>query len=340
MPVNLPARESLDNRDNKKIASNNKRQSGRMTMGVKGYKVFEEDWTCRDFRYEVGETYRHDGEISLCEAGFHFCRKAVDCFNYYDFDPCNKCAEVEATGEVIDGDDKSVTDEITIVREIPWAEMLELCNTGNGNTGLRNSGYRNSGNRNSGDRNSGNRNSGNWNSGNWNSGYFNSGYRNSGNWNSGDWNSGDFNSGYRNSGYFNSGNWNSGDRNSGNWNSGDWNSGYFNTDEPPVRIFNKTTRTPRNQIVFPDFFFWVTPCEWVNYADMSEEEKKAHPMAETTDGCLRKIDYKAAWRKAFDKAKASDNWQEEKAKMLALPNFSFMIFEEITGIGKKDIMEE
>lgn len=31
-------------------------------MGVKGYKVFNPDWMCRDFKYEVGQTYTHDGE--------------------------------------------------------------------------------------------------------------------------------------------------------------------------------------------------------------------------------------------------------------------------------------
>ena len=124
---------------------------------MKGYKVFNPDWTCRGFQYEVGKTYKHDGDISPCRAGFHFCRKAADCFNYYSFDPSNKVAEVEALGLVESDDTKSVTNEIHIVREIPWAEVLELVNTGKGCTGLSNSGDRNSGD---------------WNSGNWNSGFF------------------------------------------------------------------------------------------------------------------------------------------------------------------------
>ena len=148
---------------------------------MKGYKVFNPDWTCRGFQYAVGETYKHDGEISICNKGFHFCRKAADCFGYYKFDPSNKVAEVEAVGLVESDGDKSVTNEIRIVREIPWADLLEIVNTGKGNTGLRNSGDSNSGS---------------CNSGSWNSGDSNSGYRNSGSWNSGDWNSGNRNSGY------------------------------------------------------------------------------------------------------------------------------------------------
>ena len=28
-------------------------------MSIKGYKVFNPDWTCRDFQYEVGKTFKH-----------------------------------------------------------------------------------------------------------------------------------------------------------------------------------------------------------------------------------------------------------------------------------------
>ena len=49
-------------------------------MSIKGYKVFESDWTCRGFQYEVGKTFKHDGNIEMCGAGSHFCRKTSDCF--------------------------------------------------------------------------------------------------------------------------------------------------------------------------------------------------------------------------------------------------------------------
>jgi hypothetical protein len=200
-------------------------------MKIKAYKVFNHDWTCRGFQYEIGKKYVHKGEIILCGSGFHACPSVADCFSYYDFDPNNKIAEVTLSGRILgQGDgDKLCASVITIERELTWEEMLKLANSGAGNTGLRNSGDSNSGNRNSGYGNSGNSNSGDSNSGNRNSGNSNSGYGNSGNSNSGNRNSGDSNSGNRNSGYGNSGDSNSGNRNSGNSNSGDSNSGYGNS---------------------------------------------------------------------------------------------------------------
>lgn len=65
-------------------------------MSVKGYKVFNPDWTCRNFQYQVGQTYEMEGPVIPCERGFHFCKNAADCFNHYAFNPENKVAEVIA----------------------------------------------------------------------------------------------------------------------------------------------------------------------------------------------------------------------------------------------------
>ena len=116
---------------------------------VKGFKVFNPDWTCnpngKPFQYAVGGTYEEDVKPMVCDRGFHFCEKAADCFNYYQFNPENKVAEVLALGEVDTDGTKSCTNKIQIVREIPWAELLEIVNTGKGCTGLCNSGDWNSG---------------------------------------------------------------------------------------------------------------------------------------------------------------------------------------------------
>jgi len=162
---------------------------------MKAYKVFDYEWKCRGFQYEVGKEYKHDGDIMLCKSGFHACLKLSDCFSYYNFDPENKVAEVEIIGKRLlnDNDSKIVTDQIKIIKELTWSEVLSLCNTGIENTGFKNSG----------DYNSGYYNSAHYNSGSYNSGYYNSGDHNSGSYNSAHYNSGSYNSGDYNSGVFN-----------------------------------------------------------------------------------------------------------------------------------------
>lgn len=119
---------------------------------MKGYKVFNSDWTCRDYQYEIGKTYEIAESPKCCKVGFHFCEKLADCFNYYSFDPNNKVAEIEAIGEIHfdDTNSKCCTNKIVILKELTWAEVLDMCNTGKGNSGHRNSGSWNSGDRNSG----------------------------------------------------------------------------------------------------------------------------------------------------------------------------------------------
>lgn len=58
----------------------------------------------------------------------HFCQIAADCFDYYSFDSNNKVAEVIAYGEVRTDGNKSCTDKLEIVREIPWNEVLRIVN--------------------------------------------------------------------------------------------------------------------------------------------------------------------------------------------------------------------
>lgn len=198
---------------------------------MRGYKVFNPDWTCRGFQFEVGKTFEEDINPKCCDSGFHFCTKILDCFYYYDFNPNNKVAEIEALGDIdaSNGDSKCSTNKIHIIRELTWHEVLDLVNTGEACTGYCNSGDNNSGHHNSGNHNSGHRNSGNCNSGDENSGNYNSGDENSGHCNSGNNNGGNHNSGHHNSGDKNSGSYNIGNHNSDNHNGGNWNSGYCNS---------------------------------------------------------------------------------------------------------------
>ena len=283
---------------------------------IKGFKVFNPDWTCspngNTKQYTCPGKFEEDVTPVRCGQGMHFCKAAADCFNYYDFNPDNHVAEVAAYGTVVEEGDKCATNKLEIIREIPWAELLEMVNTGKGCAGLCNSGNWNSGNRNSGD----------WNSGNWNSG----------NWNSGDWNSGNWNSGNRNSGNRNSGNWNSGNWNSGDWNNTNFSNGCFNTVEPTIHLFNKPSSWTYRDWLNSEARYLMNQIqgdilEWVYLSDMTDEEKAAHPEAETTGGYLKELDNSECaviWWRSLD--------QRQKNVIMAIPNFDKAIFKEITGI--------
>lgn len=90
---------------------------------MKGYKVFNSDWTCRGFKYEVGKTYEIDDYPILCRRGFHFCTNPIDCFKHYNIWDDVKIAKVEALGEIKGNcaswaDSKRCTNKIKIVREL------------------------------------------------------------------------------------------------------------------------------------------------------------------------------------------------------------------------------
>ena len=289
---------------------------------VRGYKVFKSDWTCRGFKYEVGKTYEEKVTPEVCDRGFHFCKQAKDCFNYYSFDSNNKVAEVIAIGAVDEGDDKCCTNKIEIVREIPWQEVLTIVNEGKENTGLCNTG----------NWNTGNWNTGNWNTGNCNTGNWNTGNCNTGNWNTGNWNTGDWNTGNWNTGDWNTGDWNQGDFCTGDFNISDHETGIFCTEEHKIRIFDIETdmtfeqwRNSRAYSILCKIDF--RPNEWVYESNMSDEEKAAHPEYKTTDGYLKVNNTDKAfidWWKELDKS--------EKQIIKKIPNFNAEKFLQITGI--------
>ena len=290
-----------------------------------GYKATDKDGCCRGFKFEVGKTYTKDTpkeELKCCtDKVFHFCRElfAIEKESDYKLSE-SRLFEVIAGDFVRDGD-KYGTNTLTILREIKGEEKLGLINSGDKNSGDKNSGSWNSGNKNSGNWNLGDWNSGNSNSGSWNSGEWNSGECNSGSWNSGDWNSGDCNSG----------NWNS-----GSWNSGDCNSGFFNSDKPYVRMFNRMTDKKEEDIDIPSWcYFDLT--EWVSHDTATEEEKQKHKAEiETCGGFLKPINYKDAWRHAWNRASI-----EERKKLFDLPNWDNQVFKEITGIdAEAEIVKE
>ena len=313
---------------------------------VHGFKVFRPDWTCspngNTKQYTCPGKFEEEGELDVCGHGMHFCQTAADCFNYYSFNGENKVAEVIAYGEVRTDGDKSCTDKLEIVREIPWDEVLRIVNigkncTGRCNTGDWNTGDWNTGDWNTGDCNTGDCNTGDWNTGDWNTGNRNTGNRNTGNRNTGDRNTGDCNTGDCNTGNRNTGDCNTGNRNTGDWNTGDWNkssfnTGCFNTEEQKIVLFNKPSNMTYSEWLDSDARYLLNQIpkdvvEWVYEEDMTDEEKPAHPTYETTGGYL----------KVLDESECGQLWwgslsDRRKEIIKAIPNFDAEIFFQCTGV--------
>lgn len=305
-------------------------------MSIKGYKVFNPDWTCEGFQFEVGKTFKHKGSIEIYKKGFHFCQKASDCFNYYSFDSKNKVAEIEAIGLVETDGTTSVTDQIKIVREISWSGLLTIVNNEKDNSGNWNTGDGNTGRCNTSDYNTGNYNTGDYNTGDYNTGDRNTGHHNTGNCNIGNWNTGDCNTGCWNTGDYNTGDYNTGDCNTGYWNTGDWNSadfspGFFNSTKEKIRIFNHETDLSREDFQNTKgikVLNWNFEDHWWIYSEyMTEEEKNAHPEHEITGGYLKTVDFKTACKIMWNNLN-----DEDKQAVKEIPNFDADVFEEITGI--------
>ena len=304
---------------------------------VHGFKVFRPDWTCDPTGYNPKQytcpgKFEEEGELDVCGHGMHFCQTAADCFNYYNFDSNNKVAEVIAYGDVRTDGDKSCTDKLEIVREIPWDEVLRIVNIGKNCTGRCNTGNRNTGNRNTGDCNTGNRNTGDCNTGNRNTGDWNTGNRNTGNRNTGNRNTGDCNTGNRNTGNRNTGDWNTGDWNTGDWNKSSFNTGCFNTVEQKIMLFNKPSDMTYRDWYESDARYLLNQIpkdvvEWIWSDNMTDEEKEQHPEYKTTDGYL----------KVLDESECGQIWwgslsDRQKNIIKAIPNFDAEIFFQCTGI--------
>jgi len=94
------------------------------TVELVTYKMFDENFKCRDFQYVVGETYKTD-TVEACSSGFHACEFPLDCFNYYS-PATSKFAEVVQSGEISkhDDDSKVASGEIYIKVELSLPQFI------------------------------------------------------------------------------------------------------------------------------------------------------------------------------------------------------------------------
>src|SRR5580692_10445424 len=91
-----------------------------------GYKGFNCNWACRNFQYQVRQTYEMpENDLIICSQGFHFCRYPVDVFDFYN-DINSVYAIIEANGKISELDKKCASNKITILRQITADELRKL----------------------------------------------------------------------------------------------------------------------------------------------------------------------------------------------------------------------
>ena len=88
------------------------------------YKGFDRNLKCRGFQYEVGKTYKHDGDVKCCNSGFHACENPLDVLEHYnEFD--SRYCKVEQSGVFSKSEDKTASSEIKIVSEISFVGLFQ-----------------------------------------------------------------------------------------------------------------------------------------------------------------------------------------------------------------------
>ena len=100
-------------------------------MGMKGFKGFEKDFSCRGKQYEENTIYEEHG-VGCCHKGvMHFCEDPWEVLNHYDLVDENgnfsEFAEVEALGQVWNDGEKRATNKIHIGAKLGLKGFLKAC---------------------------------------------------------------------------------------------------------------------------------------------------------------------------------------------------------------------
>ena len=91
---------------------------------ITAYKAFNSNFSCRDFQYEVGKEYHINGDVEMCENGFHACIDLMDVFDYYSMIN-SRFAIVKMWGDILFGFDKMCASDIEIVEELSLKDIVE-----------------------------------------------------------------------------------------------------------------------------------------------------------------------------------------------------------------------
>ena len=89
-------------------------------------KGFDKNLCCRDYQFEVGKTYTHDGVVKACESGFHAVEYGIAAFSYYAPADSRYCV-IEQFGDMKrhSDDTKIASASITIKAEIKIPQLVQ-----------------------------------------------------------------------------------------------------------------------------------------------------------------------------------------------------------------------
>lgn len=94
---------------------------------VTSIKGFDQSFACRDFKFEVGQTYEHTGPVKACESGFHaISGHPLEVLSYYP-PTTSRYAIVTQSGTLARHceDSKIASARITIEAEIQLPQLIE-----------------------------------------------------------------------------------------------------------------------------------------------------------------------------------------------------------------------
>ena len=95
---------------------------------IRAIKGFERDMTCRGFKFEIGKSYRHEGEVEICQSGFHAIEGyPLDVFRHYPA-ASSLYADVELSGSISrapDSDSKVAAANLRVGAALSLPDLIE-----------------------------------------------------------------------------------------------------------------------------------------------------------------------------------------------------------------------
>ncbi|HEC8021768.1 TPA: hypothetical protein R4B06_000229 [Salmonella enterica subsp. enterica serovar Singapore] len=98
-----------------------------MTKEIVTLKGFNKDLKCRDFQFEIGKTFHHDGKVEACGSGFHACECPFDVLSYYPPAESRYAETISfgVTDREEEGDTKIASASITIKAELTLPQFIQ-----------------------------------------------------------------------------------------------------------------------------------------------------------------------------------------------------------------------